>query len=270
MARRVLLLRLEGVWQSWGERSRWDVRDTQTEPTKSGVIGLLGCALGYSMRDLRLENELDAGLRFGVRVESPGQVVQDYQTITDFLPTAEGSFRHSGVATAKSLEKLRNDPDAVPATIISPRYYLEDASFLVALEERKGFDGLLDKCSSALEKPKWPMFLGRKACVPTRPVYDPNDQGHYESIENALSCHSWSWLGIRGEPREGRPDECRAYIEESTGQPYTDYPNMRLMRRSSRQDAMRTNQMRSYGFRMVREYSIRLQKEGDEGVSVNA
>ena len=42
-----LFLRLEGPLQSWGERGRWSVRDTALEPTKSGVIGLIACALGY-------------------------------------------------------------------------------------------------------------------------------------------------------------------------------------------------------------------------------
>ena len=41
-----LFLRLEGPLQSWGERGHWAVRDTAPEPTKSGVVGLLGCALG--------------------------------------------------------------------------------------------------------------------------------------------------------------------------------------------------------------------------------
>ena len=44
---KIMLLRLEGVLQSWGERSRWDHRDTSDMPTKSALIGLLGCAMGY-------------------------------------------------------------------------------------------------------------------------------------------------------------------------------------------------------------------------------
>src|SRR5579859_3193440 len=121
MGRPILLLRLEGPLQSWGSRARWDVRDTQTEPTKSGIVGLLGCALGYPMGDARLETELDAGFRFGVRVENPGSVLEDYQTITDFLPTADGRYKHSGIAVSTSLERLRSDPGATPSTIISPR-----------------------------------------------------------------------------------------------------------------------------------------------------
>ena len=41
-----LLLRLQGPMQSWGTTSRFDERDTQLEPSKSGVLGLLCAALG--------------------------------------------------------------------------------------------------------------------------------------------------------------------------------------------------------------------------------
>jgi CRISPR system Cascade subunit CasD len=209
------------------------------------VIGLLGCALGYPVQDPRLETELCAGLRFGIRVENPGRVVQDYQTITGFLPTAEGSFRHSGVSTAKSLSKLQSAPDAVPATIVSPRYYLEDASFLVALEENDGFQGLVDRCIGALESPKWPVYLGRKACVPTRPVYDPGDQcaadgSSYASIEDALSRHPWSWLRESLIARDARrPKELVVMVERPDGE---------LLR----QDEVQINQARQYGFRHIR------------------
>ena len=41
-----LLLRLQGPMQSWGTTSRFDERDTQLEPSKSGVLGLVCAALG--------------------------------------------------------------------------------------------------------------------------------------------------------------------------------------------------------------------------------
>jgi CRISPR system Cascade subunit CasD len=37
----VLLLRLAGPMQAWGTQSRFVNRDTELEPSKSGVIGLL-------------------------------------------------------------------------------------------------------------------------------------------------------------------------------------------------------------------------------------
>lgn len=148
----VLLLRLEGPLQSWGERSRWDVRDTADRPTKSGVIGLLGAALGYSRMDSRLRL-LSECLRFGVRIDRPGQRIVDFQTITGVVPRADGKT------------KGREDD---PYTIISPRSYLQDASFLSGLE---GPMATLEQCKDALLRPKWPAFLGRKCCPPTTPLF---------------------------------------------------------------------------------------------------
>jgi CRISPR system Cascade subunit CasD len=244
----ILLLRLEGPLQSWGSRARWDVRDTQPEPTKSGVVGLLGCALGYGMGDRRLETELDSGLRFGVRIENPGRITEDYQTITDFLPTAEGTYKHSGIKTATSLEKLRSDPDTTPSTIISPRFYLEDAAFLIALEETESGAGLLARCADALTNPIWPVYLGRKACVPTRPILDQLTED-YESIEDALNRHPWSWLGPRCEPRVKQgPARLTAYVEDPAGM-------------LVRQDTVRINAARQYGFRSVRRMDVHMESE---------
>ncbi|MGH7442002.1 MAG: type I-E CRISPR-associated protein Cas5/CasD, partial [bacterium] len=125
----VLLLWLEGPMQSWGIRSRWDPRDSNPEPTKSGVLGLLGCALGLKRGSLELER-LDRELRFGVRMDLPGTLATDYQTVTGYHRTAAGEFKHSG-GTAKSLAKAMEHPES---TIVSPRDYLHDAVFLAGLE----------------------------------------------------------------------------------------------------------------------------------------
>jgi CRISPR-associated protein, Cas5e family len=74
-----LFLRLEGPLQSWGLRARWGERDTTDAPTKSGVIGLLGCALGLRRDDARLR-DLSDNLRMGVRVDLPGILMRDYHT----------------------------------------------------------------------------------------------------------------------------------------------------------------------------------------------
>ena len=243
MGKPVLLLRLDGPLQSWGVRARWDVRDTQPEPTKSGVIGLLGCALGYPMYDPRMETELDGGLRCGVRVESPGRVMEDYQTITDFLPAADGGYFSSGATNTTSLERLR-DKDATPATIISPRFYLQDAAFLIALEERPAHAGLLGRCEEALRRPVWPTFLGRKCCIPTRPVLEGLSED-YDGIQDALTRHRWEWLG---RPHDSPPPEnLTAFVEADF-----DLSDSLLQR----QDAVSINPARQYGFRYVRRSTV--------------
>lgn len=144
-----LLLRLQGPMQSWGTTSRFDERDTQLEPSKSGVLGLVCAALG---RDRHEPVEDLAALRMGVRVDHEGVPMRDYQTATGVL-----------IATGKS--DLRR-------TVVSPRYYLCDAAFLVGLE---GVDeDLLARIHAALRTPHWPLALGRKSFAPGMPVWLPD------------------------------------------------------------------------------------------------
>lgn len=143
-----LLLRLQGPMQSWGTTSRFDERDTQLEPSKSGVLGLVCAALG---RDRREPVDDLAALKMGVRVDREGVVLRDYQT-------AIGIINAAGKVDMKR-------------TVVSPRYYLSDAAFLVGLE---GDGVLLAQIHQALKTPHWPLGLGRKGCLPSPPVYLPD------------------------------------------------------------------------------------------------
>lgn len=192
----LLLLRLEGPLQSWGLRSRWDVRDTGDEPSKSGIIGLLGCAFGYSRQDRRLL-DLDTQLRMGVREERAGLRLTDFQTISGVMSTAEGGV------------KGREDD---PSTILSPRTYLQDAAFLVVLE---GPADVLAACSVALQAPQWPIYLGRKACVPSRPIFEAV-KDEYISIKDALERYPWDWLGRTVVPE--RPEKLRIIWDDTAGE----------------------------------------------------
>jgi len=141
-----LLLRLSGAMQSWGTTSRFDERDSQLEPSKSGVLGLICAALGRarskSVDDL-------ARLKMGVRVDREGLLMRDFQTAT-------------GVITAAGKVDLHR-------TVISPRYYLADAAFLVGLEGSA--PDLLVQIHTALRAPVWPLALGRKSFPPGEPVW---------------------------------------------------------------------------------------------------
>jgi CRISPR system Cascade subunit CasD len=226
----LLLLRLEGPMQSWGLKAKWDVRDTGEEPSKSGILGLIGCALGYPRRDPRFVDELDANLRIGVRVENPGEIDKDFHTVTGILPTAEGKFKGS---------------EAVPSTIISRREYLQDASFLIVIE---GPEALLSKIKGAFEDPKWPVYLGRKSCPPTRPVFEAITTA-YNSIDDALNRYPWS--SYTCEARGKYPEELKCIVEDNAG-PY------------HRTDKLQKSPVRMYGTRNVRFKKVKapVTKEG--------
>lgn len=157
-----LLLRLEGPMQSWGISSRFSERDTTMEPSKSGVIGLVCAALGKP----RVEDQKSleqwpslatlAALRMGVRCDRTGTVGVDFQTA--------GGGRMDGKAYG-----VAKADGGMPGSVMSHRYFLQDASFLVGLS---GEDAVvLGRLHRALERPVWQLFLGRKGYVPAVPPY---------------------------------------------------------------------------------------------------
>lgn len=136
-----LPLRLVGPMQSWGTRSRFDDRDTELEPSKSGVLGLCAAALGIDRAEP--VTHLSA-LGFGVRVDREGVVRTDYHT-AQLHPLA-----------------------AKTSTDVTRRAYLSDAAFWAVLE---GDGALLAEVQAALRAPRWTLALGRKAFAPSLPVW---------------------------------------------------------------------------------------------------
>lgn len=128
-----LLLRFAGPLQAWGADSRFDVRRTNREPTKSGVIGLIASALGLR-RDAPLD-ELNR-LHFGVRVDREGVLLRDLHTV-------------------------RKDKNT---SYMTTRYYLSDAVFLIGLYSDD--ETLMQRLEHAVRNPAHPLFLGRRSCPP--------------------------------------------------------------------------------------------------------
>ena len=184
-----LLLRLAGPMQSWGVQSRFTVRDTGLEPSKSGVVGLLCAALG------RRRNEPLADLAeliMGVRVDQEGVLMRDYHT------AGKGGFlRASGSVERKQV-------------VVSSRYYLADARFLVGLAGEN--DQLLTDSHAALQSPYWILYLGRKAFAPGEPVWLADGLRPEGSLLDALA--TYPWLGT--DPQK-RPEQLRVVVEAPDG-----------------------------------------------------
>lgn len=165
-----LFLRLEGVLQAWGERARWSIRDTASEPTKSGLVGLLACAIGeHGDEPLKV---LSRSIRMGVRCDREGKLVRDYHTVSGGVMAANGKIKIN--ATTK-----------LPETVVSERYYLCDASFLVVIQAE---ESLIDSLRQAVQDPVWPIYLGRKSCLPSRPLFAGT--GDFATLQEALMSHA--------------------------------------------------------------------------------
>jgi CRISPR system Cascade subunit CasD len=154
-----LLLLLAGPLQSWGERSAFGERDTAAWPTRSGVVGICAAALGQSR-----EADLSPFDRFllAVRADRPGVRTVDFQT----------------AGAARGDVGLLSADGTSGRSVIGHRHYLADAVFVAALDVRSGADddesaaerALLGQIALALDRPHWPLFLGRRGCPPAYPV----------------------------------------------------------------------------------------------------
>jgi CRISPR system Cascade subunit CasD len=180
-----LLLRLQGPMQSWGTTSRFDERDTQLEPSKSGVLGLICAALG---RERKEPVDDLAALRMGVRVDREGIPMRDYQTATGVV------LAHGKVDAER--------------TVVSPRFYLADAVFLVGLEGRDR--SLLEDIHKALAAPVWSLALGRKSFVPGMPVL-LKDQLWDQDLQSALGNYP-----RLASPRHGQSSGLRVLLEDAS------------------------------------------------------
>ncbi|WP_338874730.1 type I-E CRISPR-associated protein Cas5/CasD [Spirosoma sp. SC4-14] len=175
-----LLMRLAGPMQSWGVSSRFGIRETLTEPSKSGVIGLLCAALGW---DRAAQTHLIAGqthtladlsaLHFGVRVVQEGVVRRDYHTAQNVL-RAKAKLRPGKPIPEGDLQQ----------TVLSERYYLADAYFLVGLESDD--EALLQALDDALSRPFWPLRLGRKAFLPSLPIRYATDSTSEQPAQTSV------------------------------------------------------------------------------------
>ena len=167
-----LLLRLVGPLQSWGTTSRFDQRDTGKEPSKSGVVGILAAALGID-RENWIDLEPLTRMSMAVRHDRPGVPKRDYQT--------------AGCAANDSI--IKADGTQAKDGVVSQRFYLADAAFLVGLECKQR--SLLERAHAALRNPVWPLGLGRKSYVPSVPIWI--EEGIQEGPMREVLAE-WPWI----------------------------------------------------------------------------
>ncbi len=172
-----LFLRLAGPMQSWGTSSRFQLRRSDPHPSKSSVLGIILCSMGIRREDSDAALAPLRDLRMGVRVDRPGISDWDYQTagagIVKGMRSAEGKIKKTGTTGEHE-------------TLLSRRQYLYDASFLVVLQ---GSPETISSCTEALEEPEWPVFLGRKCCIPAEPIFTKT--GYFSDPKEALSSVPW-------------------------------------------------------------------------------
>jgi len=156
-----VLLSLSGVLQSWGTTTIGHARATNGYPTKSAIVGMVANALG---RDREDDISDISSVGFAVRVDMPGVVQRDYHTVSILKQPTKG--------------------DRISR--VTERFYLADAAFLVVLSHPDRV--MMDDIARSLKSPSRALFLGRKSCSPTRPIFHSVSESELSSV---LSETEW-------------------------------------------------------------------------------
>lgn len=171
--------------QAWGVDSRFEIRKTNREPTKSGATGLLAAALGLR-RDASLEKL--AALRFGVRVDREGKLLRDFHMV--------------------------HQQGGKQAVFVTERYYLCDAVFLVGFYGED--EAWMRQLEEAVSHPVFPLFLGRRSwsaggpCLPRSEGAGPGTG----AAAGTVPCRAGLGAGTR------RPGQARLLLEDPAGSAY--------------------------------------------------
>jgi CRISPR system Cascade subunit CasD len=180
-----LVLQLSGPLQSWGFDSRYTQRNTGLFPTKSAVAGMICAALGYSRgsqdEKVFLDHMRTCTLTTLSLVKYAGSEEKRWK-----IPTRRIEDFHTVLGTKSADGKNKKD------AVLTQRQYLCDAEFLALLE---GPTDLVTSIGEALKNPVWGIWLGRKACIPSKPVFG----GVFDSLNqiedtflHGLSCDNFS------------------------------------------------------------------------------
>ena len=130
-----LKLVCSAMLQSWRIRSLGpSQRYTELAPTKSGIIGMIACALGYERDDKRID-VLTNSTELYLDVKNSGSMLES--------------------ATINSIDTLIDKE-----YLVGRRFVL----YLISDEET------LNKIQAALKAPVWQYYLGSKCCIPAEPV----------------------------------------------------------------------------------------------------
>lgn len=177
-----LLMWFEAPLQAWGHESRFGRRVSLDFPTKSGVLGLLCCALGYGGEQVEWLSrwaDSDMFIQAYAPEDQYGNSIPRLSMLRDFHMVGSG-YDHTDPWQTLHIPKKSDGSRAVGGgSKMTYRYYLQDMAFAVALQ---GERHELERLQTALQNPVWDLYLGRKNCVPTEFI----EQGIYADRSTAL------------------------------------------------------------------------------------
>ena len=163
-----LLMHLESPLMSFGGETIDNLGVIRRFPSASMLTGLLANALGWRRVEAQRHQDLQDRLVFAARIDrEPAGGVR----MTDFQ-TAQLGASDKGWTTRGIPEERAGGANTYNSPHLRYRDYFADMRVTVALRlEPAEREPTLNDLSVALKEPARPIFIGRKPCLPSAPLF---------------------------------------------------------------------------------------------------
>ena len=187
-----LILRLEAPLMAFGGETIDNYSFIRRFPSASSLTGLLANALGWRRIEAERHQRLQDRLIFAARIDrEPAAGIR----LTDFQ-TAQLGASDLGWTTRGQPEGRAGGANTYSAPHLRFRDYFADMRVTVALRLEPAEESpTLEKLVSALGEPSRPLFIGRKPCLPSSPLF-------VDIVEGDTSLH----VLLASQPEEDSDD----------------------------------------------------------------
>ena len=199
---RHLILNLESPLMAFGGAKIDNLGVTRQFPATSMLTGLFANALGWRRIDRERHQDLQYRKVFAARIDRMGTPMTDYQTALLYADDDGWTTQGKPEGRNKNSPSFRATRLGAPRTLTDELYrdYYADMRVSVALRLEPAEDQpTLDELAAALQEPARPLFIGRKPCLPSAPLF-----GGFAEGDTALAA-----LLSVAPADDGRGDSCR-------------------------------------------------------------
>ena len=205
MAMRHLILNLEAPLMAFGGETIDNLGVVRPFPAVSMLTGLFANALGWRRVERERHQALQDRIVFAARIDrEPAGGVR----MTDFQ-TAQLAANDRGWTTRGQPEGRAGGANTYNAPHLRYRDYYADMRVTVALRLEPADDApMLDELAAALQEPKRPLFIGRKPCLPSAPLFG----GFVEGDTALAALLAWPLAGGSG---DGEPVRLQWPVNDS-------------------------------------------------------
>lgn len=205
---RWLVLRIEAPLVAFGGVAIDHMGPVRDFPAASMLAGLIGNALGWHWSDSSAHQAMQDRLVFGARIEREGKVFTDTQN----AQLAKGD---KGWTTSGQPEGREGGTYASPHRRF--RQYHADTSVRAVFRlEPAAANPTIDQLAEAIERPARPLYLGRKACLPSSFLLDPepNRWSSGSSVYEALRSLPGATTPLRAQWPVGQGPETGEGVDQ--------------------------------------------------------